>query len=226
MGKKLSKKEFFARLDMQGSFIYRMSSLTSTNESYAEYAYEYLQTKAIECVDGEYRLKGVDCISRENTYAYEHATTPDGESNRLEELFVYDMFANGTDKNGVFGKLLAYQVPLNNTRADHLGKIDFVYEKNGCLYLAEIKSAESKESIFKAILEVQTYYQLIDKEKLLRDMKRTAGTKIRKAVVIFEETNGYKQFCENKKLQTIAKMFEVEIVVLDRKTPFSQVGIE
>ena len=232
MSKELSRDEFVARLKTREngkySYLYQVGVLATANEKYVYYAYDHiLKDETEEIGNGKLQLKGIKTIQRKSSYKYAHAKTAQNESNRGEELFVLDIFEN-KDKDyvkAVFGDLIDYQVPLKNKRTDNgAGKIDFIFEKDGALYLAEVKANYSTESALKAIVEVQTYYQIVDKEKLLSDFGKAPNTPIKKVVVLFNNTKGAKQIKENSCVKDLLKKFDIETITLVGKVEFSKLS--
>ncbi len=227
MSKELSKEQFISRLKNRGEgvYLYQAGVLATANDNYVKYAYEYIMNCETEEIGGELQLKGIKGIRRKNPYKYSHAKTAENDSGRGEEWFVLNMFENKDEAyvKNVFGNLIDYQIPLKNIRADKgAGKIDFMFEKDGEVYLAEIKADYSQESALKAITEVQTYYQIADKEKLLADYGKPTDTKIKKAIVLFNNTKGAKQVLENALVKDLLVKFEIEPIILEGKFGFTK----
>ena len=215
MRKKLEKNEFFQKLQERTCFLYQVPQIANTDKDYVRYALEFLEKELTQNPQtGEWELIEVSKNTRESSYQHSHSVSQTENSPREEELFVRDMFLKGTDINGVFGKLIDYQVPLKNKRGDKAGKIDFIYEKDGEFCFAEIKTAANKESILRAILEIQTYYQLVDKEKLLMDFGKSCEMPIRKKVVVFVDSSAYYQWNTTKKFRDLAERLAVDVVFL------------
>ncbi|MDE5601642.1 MAG: hypothetical protein K2J16_04005 [Clostridia bacterium] len=219
MSAELTKEKFIARLKNRegGEYLYQISVLKTPNENYTKYAHEYIlgtETEEIGC--GKLQLKGINKIRRKDSYKYSHSKTAQSGSGRGEEWFVLDLFEKNKEyAQKVFGNVIDYQIPLKNSREDkRVGKIDFIYEKDGELYIAEIKAADSDESAMKAIIEVQTYYQIVDKEKLLEDYGKSPDTKINKAIVLFKNAKGGKQVCENELIKDLIDKFDINVVLL------------
>jgi len=94
------------------------------------------------------------------------------KSNRHEEKFAKLLF----DKNNNYsslGKIIDFQVPLKDKQKDKAGKIDLIsFDKNNStLYLIELKYGENTETLLRAILEIYTYYKIVDEGKLKNDFK-------------------------------------------------------
>ena len=227
MPRQLTKEEFLKRIEKREGYLYQVGTLATANDNYIDWAYEHIMENELECVDGEWRLKGVSQITRESDYYIEHKGTPKERTNREEEWFVLDMYYGNLcmdkETREHFGKVLNYQIPLKNKASDKgVGKIDFVGVANGDLFLAEIKGKSSKESILKAILEVQTYYQMVNKEKLVSDFKKYThdlchdeGKKIKKRIFIGAKTKGALQYAENEKIKKLLSMLDIEVVLYE-----------
>ena len=224
MGKALTKEEFINRLTNRENFLYRVSSLATDRDDYTSYAYDFIiQNELTE--DGK-SLKNINTLTRKNTYQTKHEQTSKEKSNREEERFVLDMFnnRNQTSYQTIFGEILDYQVPLKNFRSDKgVGKIDFIFKKDNALYFAEIKTATNKESILKAITEIQTYYQIADKEKLLEDYKLDKNLLIKKCLVLFEESVQVKRLLKDERIKDLISRFNIVICILSQNSNIEQV---
>lgn len=146
------------------------------------------------------------------------------DSNRVEENFVKSLFFYNPFKNEI-GTPIDYQIPLKNISKDKAGKIDLITynEKSNELFLVEVKNDDSKETALRACLEIQTYYQVVNKEKLVKDFIeagkiKDANPTIKKAVLFFKGTNPANE-CENSEkypnLQKTIKNFKIEVFVID-----------
>ena len=168
-----------------------------------------------EITDDKKQLKGVTEITREKSYQVNHAKTSKVDnSNRGEEVYVLKLYKNRkeNDVKKIFGEIIDYQVPLKNKRKDAgVGKIDFIYVKDGALYFAEIKAETNKESILKAIVEIQTYYQQANKEKLLKDFGLNLPIK---KVVVFFEGSAQANRLNYPNVQKLLRAFDIEAIVL------------
>lgn len=223
MSRELSKEQFIERLKTRDNgkckYLYQVNVLRTPNENYVKYAYDYIiNCETEEIGSSKLQLKGIETVKRQSSYKYSHSQTAQRDSGRDEEWFVLDIWKK-SDRDyvkEVFGKIVDYQVPLKNVLNDkQVGKIDFIFEKDGELYLAEIKDSDSNESALKAIVEVQTYYQIADKVKLLSSYEKAVDTKIKKAVVLFVNSIGAKQIKENALVRDLLNKFEIEPIIID-----------
>lgn len=211
----LTKEEFLDRLEKREDYLYRVGVLATRNNDYLEWANEYIN----EHLTDDNNLDGIVQITRKSSYKVKHSSTSNGNTNRREERFVLCLFEN-KEKDSVkdiFGELIDYQVPLKNNQSDKgVGKIDFLFKKDNALYFAEIKAETNNESILKAIIELQAYYQLANKEKLLKDFKdeiKDNNLPIKKCVVIFDKSVQAKQL-DNHIIKNLLKKFGIKVIVL------------
>ncbi len=148
------------------------SKITNTETFVSEFiAFEILKTPSF--------FDNIQPIKREsNGKSYLTKSHHDGtfsineKSNRHEEKFAKLLF----DKNNNYsslGKIIDFQVPLKDKQKDKAGKIDLIsFDKNNStLYLIELKYGENTETLLRAILEIYTYYKIVDEGKLKNDFK-------------------------------------------------------
>ena len=210
---KLSKEELRSRLEnREGRYLYQVDQLTSP--AYTQDIFDYVISHEL---NGE--LKNIKKISRKSSYKPDRTTINSNEaSNRVEEQIVLQLFEKKESEavRRVFGELLEYQVPLKKSRDDKAGKIDFIHLQDGVLYLNEIKAPISKESLMKAILEIQTYYQIVDHKKLRKSFGIDENKPIKKCITIFDETLAYQQYKgdENSPIKQLLKVFDIRVIVL------------
>ncbi len=111
-------------------------------------------------------------VTRTETYCRENHCNIEIDicnSNRDEENFAKRI--TGLTLDGL-GLIKDFQIPLKDTRADKgLGKIDLISfnEETKTLYLIELKYEGNKETLLRASLESYTYYEIVDKAKLIDD---------------------------------------------------------
>lgn len=185
---------------------------------------EYLWNYRIDREKSEIIDKNIKKITRKSSYIPDpQRRKKEGKTNRGEEWFVKDLFPPDRDKDEVhkvFGKLIEYQIPIRNTENDVAGGIDFISVIDNFLYLHEIKYDYNKESILKAILQIQTYYQQIeDTKKLIKDFGLTGIKGIRKSVVIFKGSVAHRQINKPKvkhEVKKLLELFGIELFLLER----------
>ena len=144
---------------------------------------------------------GIKMITREESYKtashFELAKQerPAG-SNRGEEWIAKEMFGKSFD---YIGEVIDFQIPLNNTSNDGAGKIDLLSYNisENTAYILELKKPASEETLLRCVLEVFTYWKIVDKEKLMRDFD-IVGAELRKAVLVYENSVAYKDFQDDE----------------------------
>ena len=218
---KLTKEELRNRLapdSRKTYYLYQVKQVA--NPLYTQDVFEYVNSLLETVETGETKLADpkIETITRTRSYKYSHSNTSKIISNRVEERIVLQLFKKKKSKavRRVFGTLRDYQVPLKNSRDDKAGKIDFIHLQNDVLYLNEIKAPTSKESLMKAILEIQTYYQIVDHEKLRKDFRIAENVSIKKCITIFDGTLAYQQYIgdENSPIKQLLKVFDIRVIVL------------
>ncbi|MDE6110475.1 MAG: hypothetical protein K2F65_01030 [Eubacterium sp.] len=135
-----------------------------------------------------------------------------------EVLICNKMFISSAIKPyDCIGSIIDYQTPMRNTANDKGYKgVDLIsYNKDeGSLILLEAKKPGSQETLLRAVLEVFTYWKIIDHQKLLYDFSendRCKGldvynTTIKKAVLIFDNSSAYREYYEGTSPKTIELM--------------------
>lgn len=146
---------------------------------------------------------------------------------RREEEWIAKEIYNKKDIENL-GKVLDYQVPLKNPGAGEsnagLGKIDllsFNKEKEE-LTILELKRPNTYETLLKCILEIYTYYCMVEKRVpvLVNEFDVQRVRKFNKAVLIFdgEVSQPYKDLMnkeDNKYALQLMKKLGVGCYVLD-----------
>jgi len=171
----------------QQDFVNYRGKTTDTNEPYTEVVAAYL-------LDNIALLSNIKTITRNSSYKIDkhdgRIHTPD--SNREEEIRALNMFNKSYDH---IGEIIGYQIPLKNVRADNgTGKIDLLSKIDNTLIILELKKEESIETLLRCVLEAITYWNIIDKEKLLSDYNLAPETVIRKAVFVFADKAQHNEF--------------------------------
>ena len=123
-------------------------------------------------------------------------------SKRNEEWTAKDLYH--AEIEGL-GKILDYQTPLKNERKDRAGKVDMLsFDKaSNTVYLLELKAPNSDETLLRCVLEIFTYGEIVDTEKLLADFSTPemdlTNTEVKKAVLVYESCKAYADFdtCQN-----------------------------
>lgn len=141
-------------------------------------------------------IKEFECSTKPEASYHSHCrdnVTFSDKSPRREEQIAMKIFID--DKN-----VLDYQLPIvlwnGDTSWKNHGKVDLVYLHEDEICLVELKSDKSKDTLLRCILEIETYFRKINKEKL----KQIFGDRpVRKAIMLFEDTTPYIQYMDRQR---------------------------
>ena len=177
----------------QQGLVNYVGTLKGTKEKYSEFTAKYLIEKL-------HLFNEIKAINRESSYKIK---SHKGEiinyaSGRDEEIMAKFLYKQ--KYIGDLGEVLDYQVPLKNVQKDEkIGKIDLLsYDKtNEILYLLELKKPDSKETMIRCVLEIYTYKNILNHEKLIKDYNLPKSTKIVAAPFVY--SRGYQKKDHNDK---------------------------
>ncbi|MDR0978562.1 MAG: hypothetical protein LBL91_01235, partial [Lachnospiraceae bacterium] len=170
----------------------------------------------------EYKFETIKTINREKSYKIDtHDGIYNPKSPRREEIIAMKMYKN--DYLDI-GKILDYQIPLKDKQTTKAGKIDLISLKQDKLYLIELKNDESKETLLRCILEIITYMNQIDKNKLKSDFKLD-GVNVKPAILIFKNTRPCYDMNDEYVKKLIDK-FQIDVFVATSKELFNIEKIE
>ena len=178
------KKTFYKQ-----TFINYRGKTEDTDEYFTEVIAEFLCNHISEFIDG------IDTITREETYKTKghDGVIKDSDSGRDEEIIAMKMY----DKTYDFvGKMIDYQTPLKNKRSDEAGKIDLLAYDGTTLRILELKKPESDETMLRCVLEGYTYWNTVDKPKLLSDFNLPADTIIKACPFVFKDEEQHNEMKE------------------------------
>ena len=227
MGKKYSKEEIIKKLEESKSemgqfysenFLNYISETSDKEGDYTEIIAEWLLNN-IKLFDE------IKPITREKNYKVK---THDGKiknekSNREEEIIAMKLFELSQNQGKVFdiiGKIIDYQTPLKNIRADKAGKIDLLAynEEEKILRILELKRPDSKETMLRCVLEAYTYLKVVDKDKLLKDFGLPEDTEIKACAFVFYDGKQHKEMKEikdnRKNLGKLIGKLGIEVIYL------------
>ena len=138
----------------------------------------------------------IKTLTRQKSYKCERPGVESGDKlNAAKEAWLAMSMYTCSDKTGheydAIGKVIAYQTPSENVPADNTGDVDLMAwsSKENILYLIELKASDNEESFFHGVLQICTYYQLLNREKLLADFEKPQGSEIIPVVAIFKKNN-------------------------------------
>jgi hypothetical protein len=184
---------------------------------------KYSEAAAAEILRNLERLNSISVLTRKSTYRIAShdgkATTglSAADSNQEEAHIALSLFGK---KLSPLGTINDYQTPLKNSQKDNAGKIDLLAynSASNSLYILELKKPASTETLLRAVLEIYTYWRIVNIQKLLYDFGLPSDTVVRKAVLAFQESQAY---ADRKDVYTgqLMEKLGVELYILnDKKT--------
>ena len=227
MGKKYSKEEIIKKLEESKSEMgqfYSENFLNYISET-SDKEGDYTEIIAGWLLDNIELFDDIEMISRKSNYKVK---THDGViknegSKREEEKIAMKLFELSQNQGKVFdiiGKIIDYQTPLKNLRADKAGKIDLLAynEEEKILRILELKRPDSKETMLRCVLEAYTYLKVVDKDKLLKDFGLPKYTEIKACAFVFYGKEQYKEMKEikdsRKNLEKLIEKLGIEVIYL------------
>ena len=220
-----SKDEIIKKLEVAKSEMWKFYSQDFVNyrgkTSDKERDY-YTEIIAEWLLDNIELFNDIKMISRENSYKVDShdGKNKDKDSNREEEKIAMKLFDLSENQGKVFeiiGKIIDYQTPLKNVRADKAGKIDLLAynEEEKILRILELKKPDSEETMLRCVLEAYTYLKVVDKDKLLKDFGLQKNTKIKACPFVFYGKEQYKEMQQDRKhLKDLIKKLGIEVIYL------------
>ena len=176
------------------------------------------EVKAAELLKQVENLYAIKKITRQNSYDAGHTGETNSRAETLTEKLLAIALFNSKKEYEHIGKIFDYEVPLKDSNEDKgVGKIDLVAKNDNIVTLLELKVENSKETLLRCVLEVFTYWKILDHEKFLQDFKLSQDTIIKKAVLVFENSTACSQYKDKKNsVNTLALMekLDVELFVL------------
>ncbi|NPV30452.1 MAG: hypothetical protein HPY58_12555 [Firmicutes bacterium] len=177
-------------------------------------------------------LEKLPCIQRKKGYRVEtHDGTIERQTNREEEIVAKKIFDYSKQGNnlGDLGEVFDYQVPLKNTQDDKAGKIDLVsFDRNtNTAWLVELKKGSS-DTLLRCMLEIATYYQLLDKDLFIESYRDGFGNLgadcICKAVLVYKEQSQHKEIKEiiagkRPNLKRLADALKIIFFLIEEEGP-------
>lgn len=160
-------------------------------------------------------------VKRQNSYKLSH----DGEIKkitcRVEEITAKQIFNTKKDYKAT-GRFIDYQTPLKDRQDNKgVGKIDLlsVNDEQKCVYILELKKADSPESMLRCVLESQTYLRQVCKEKLLNDFGIDTGYKLLAAPLVYKNSKQYKEYMDENRtyLHKIMKELDCKPFFMEEK---------
>lgn len=142
---------------------------------------------------------------------------------RTEENIAKRMFQIGSSPRQSDEYVVAdYQVPVNRVHNTSDGKIDLILTTSSSIVIGEIKGNESKESLIRTILEVETYFRKISHEKLRKCYNKE---NIEKAILLFKDTRPFEEFSSNDYIwvKKLLDKWDISILLVESTRPMDQI---
>jgi hypothetical protein len=185
-------------------YVYNTEIVNGTNKRCDEFVAEYL----IEQLSQTDLLKEkIPKISRDRNYNVQHKYNPVSEE-RFAKTLHYT-------KIGDIGEIIDYQTPINKTRRSGAGDVDLLAynEKTNILSLVELKLLKNPDTMLHTILQIDTYFRQIDKDKLRKEFGHP-DAKIQKVVLIFRGSKQDQEFA-SESIQNLANKLDVQLYLFD-----------
>jgi len=131
------------------------------------------------------------------------------------------------------GKIINYQIPINEEDEDGAGKIDLLaynkeyFKDKRIISLIEFKKESNTETILRAILEICTYYCQINKEVLVREYTKLPLSKVEvwKVILIYKGSKQHKDFINSENIRTLVRRLNVKIFLLDNNNNITPLAL-
>lgn len=189
----------------------RTGKTSDTNKDYSEVVAGFLlENNFIE----KDKFTGIAQISKKESYTTDKDYSKDNSN-------LNKIFKKYPQLNQQFGIIIGQSISLSNYDDDKAGVIDYLtYKKESNeLFIVQVKPQASKETLLSAVLELQTYYQTIDKEKLVNDLYSVGkisskNLKIKKELILMCNSAAYNEHKDN--VCHMAKLIEnLQIDILE-----------
>ena len=224
MGKKYSKEEIIKKLEESKSEMgqfYSENFLNYISET-SDKEGDYTEIIAGWLLDNIELFDDIEMISRKSNYKVKtHDGVIKNEGSKHEEekiaMKLFELSQNQGKVFDIIGKIIDYQTPLKNIRADKAGKIDLLAynEEEKILRILELKRPDSKETMLRCVLEAYTYLKVVDKDKLLKDFGLPEDTEIKACAFVFYDGKQRKEMKDDReKLEELIEKLDIEVIYL------------
>lgn len=119
------------------------------------------------------------------------------------------------------GKIVDYQVPLKSRRDKEnkgLGKIDLLSHNGDSLIMLELKRFENKETLLRTVLEIYTYWKIVDRTKLLSDYNDLQTNRVEKGVLVYKNSPLHLQI-QDAQVARLMQALDVKAYVISGDVP-------
>jgi hypothetical protein len=129
-----------------------------------------------------------------------------------EKWIAKSMFRQTYD---IIGTVIDYETSLDNTTSDGLGEIDLLSKSQDLskLYLIELKREDNDDdTLLRCILEIYTYYKIVDHDKLRADFHEKG--EIIPVIAVFKNGAQHDQIKKQQNVVKLMKELGVKAVLL------------
>ncbi len=140
------------------------------------------------------RLNDIKCVYRSNSYnPLTHTATINIKTNQTEKTIAKSLI---NKQFRGFGRVIGYEIPLQNTSDDVGGDIDLLSynEATNTAFILELKEPNSIETLLRCSIESYTYYKRVNHTKLLQDFGLPENCTLVPATLIFNGSWAAKEY--------------------------------
>ena len=188
-------------------FLNRIGVPSDTNKTYTEVIAGHL-LGYIEM------LETIPQVTRRGKYRVKRTgTTPrplEVKKSKVEDRIAMELYNRKTLPP--LGEIIHYQTPLKDGRNS---AIDLLAYDGENLYIIEFKRSNSEETLLRCVLEAYTYSRMVDCENLRNDFCIPANTPIRKAALVYRDSQAYKDF-KGSDIKRLMSALGVDLFILDK----------
>jgi len=215
-----TEKEILVQLDKdinKLSLLYNKKYINYSGTTAKKYYYDIISKYLLEHIS-LFNQNNIQEIKRNKPYPKNHKPLTEKEkTERYKEKRGEEWFARSLlecDFNHI-GKIKEYQLPIKDERNQKAGKIDLIaIKEKELLSIIELKREYNTETLLRAILEINTYFFQVDKNRLCNHF---SCSKIQQVVLIFKDSLQHQQYKQSKLIRELAEKLQVKILVLDYK---------
>lgn len=110
-----------------------------------------------------------------------------------------------------------YEFVVTATTGYGLGNIDLILTDDNFAYFTEVKPKDSKETLLRMFLEIETYYRMAMKSERYKSV--TSNKPVRKAILFFKGSEQEKAFLDPDKAVNTKKLLKLFGITVFRAEP-------
>ena len=201
---------------------------TGVIEGTREYYYDFI-AKFLLSLDGkldvyfERNIPQIHRIPREDGFTYrvsdhilqeEKSIALSREKPLDEEWLAKSVLLDNFD---YIGKIIDYQIPINEKRTDKAGDVDLLAYNEKCFSLIELKRENSTEPMLRAILEISTYFCQINRKTLKMDFSEylISDEELQKVILVFKDSIQHQDYIKSPYIRELTEKLKVNVFLFD-----------